>query len=103
MTATIHWLTMFEWTRWADQCPNEHDKNRLVPDVAYVGQNMADSWSSVNSPEKDLAGKMQMWYNEVCRTDLGSMFFSPIPEKTQPFHKGLAMQADVAFCFMPGA
>jgi hypothetical protein len=21
----------------------------------------------------------------------------------QPFHKGLAMQADVAFCFMPGA
>jgi hypothetical protein len=21
----------------------------------------------------------------------------------QPFHKGLAMQADVAFCFIPGA
>jgi len=26
---------------------------------------MADSWSSVNSPEKDLAGKVTSWYDEV--------------------------------------
>jgi hypothetical protein len=51
--------------RWTDQCPNEHDKNRLVPGFPYVGQNMADSWSSVNSPEKDLAGKVTGWYDEV--------------------------------------
>jgi hypothetical protein len=29
-----------------------------------------------------------------------STFFAT---QVQPFHKGLAMQADVAFCFMPGA
>jgi len=51
--------------RWTDQCPNGHDKNRLIPGFAYVGQNMADSWSSVNSPERDLAGKVTGWYDEV--------------------------------------
>jgi hypothetical protein len=51
--------------RWADQCPNAHDKNRLIPAFTYVGQNMADSWSSVNSPERDLAGKVNGWYEEV--------------------------------------
>lgn len=51
---------------WADQCPNGlHDKNRLSPGFQSVGQNMADSWSSVNSPEKSLADKVTGWYNEV--------------------------------------
>jgi hypothetical protein len=30
-------------------------------------------------------------------------FFVANTFQIQPFHKGLAMQADVAFCFMPGA
>ena len=51
--------------RWADQCPQGHDVNRLIPAFTYVGQNMADSWSSVNSPERDLAGKVNGWYEEV--------------------------------------
>ena len=51
--------------RWADQCPEDHDKNRLIPGFAYVGQNKADSWSSINSPERDLAGKVLAWYDEV--------------------------------------
>jgi len=51
--------------RWADQCPNEHDKNRLIPGFAFVGQNMADSWNSANKLDKDLAGKVTAWYDEV--------------------------------------
>jgi hypothetical protein len=31
------------------------------------------------------------------------IFFVAYTFQIQPFHKGLAMQADVAFCFMPGA
>ena len=38
---------------------------RLVPGFSYVGQNMADSWSSVNTPERDLATKVTGWYDEV--------------------------------------
>jgi hypothetical protein len=30
-------------------------------------------------------------------------FFVADTFQTQPFHKGLSMQADVAFSFMPGA
>jgi hypothetical protein len=30
-------------------------------------------------------------------------FFAANTFQIQPFHKGLAIQADVAFCFMPGA
>jgi hypothetical protein len=30
-------------------------------------------------------------------------FFVANTFQTQPFHEGLAMQADVALCFMPGA
>jgi hypothetical protein len=30
-------------------------------------------------------------------------FFDANTFQIQPFHKGLAMMADVAFCFMPGA
>jgi hypothetical protein len=33
----------------------------------------------------------------------GSTFFVTNTFQIQPFHKGLAMQADVVFCFMPGA
>jgi hypothetical protein len=51
--------------RWTDQCPSDHDKNRLIPGFSYVGQNMADSWSSVNTPERDLARKVTGWYDEV--------------------------------------
>jgi hypothetical protein len=28
-------------------------------------QNMADSWSSVNTPERSLANKVTAWYDEV--------------------------------------
>jgi hypothetical protein len=31
------------------------------------------------------------------------LFFVANTFQIQPFHKGLAMQADVAFCFMTGA
>jgi hypothetical protein len=34
---------------------------------------------------------------------LTSYFFVANTFQIQPFHKGLAKQADVAFCFMPGA
>jgi hypothetical protein len=51
--------------RWVDQCPNGHDKNRLVPGYPYVGQNMADSWSSANSADKAVETKVQAWYDEV--------------------------------------
>jgi len=51
--------------RWADQCPNDHDKNRLVPGYPYVGQNMADKWNSENSINKEVEEKVQSWYNEV--------------------------------------
>jgi hypothetical protein len=30
-------------------------------------------------------------------------FFVANTFQIQPFHKGLALQADVTFCFMPGA
>ena len=65
------WLEVLVFCcRWADQCPNAHDKNRLIPAFSYVGQNMADSWSSVNSPERDLAGKVNGWYEEVKKQTL---------------------------------
>jgi hypothetical protein len=32
-----------------------------------------------------------------------NIFFVANTFQIQPFHKGLALQADVAFCFMPGA
>jgi hypothetical protein len=51
--------------RWADQCPEDHDENRLIPGFDYVGQNIADSWSSVNNPDKNLVRKVTAWYDEV--------------------------------------
>lgn len=51
--------------RWADQCPQGHDKNRNVPSFSYVGQNIADSWGSINTPDKALADKVTAWYDEV--------------------------------------
>jgi hypothetical protein len=54
--------------RWADQCTKGHDKNRLSPGFDYVGQNIASSWSSANSPDKDVESKVQMWYDEVLIT-----------------------------------
>jgi hypothetical protein len=39
----------------------------------------------------------------VTRLRLTSFFFVANTFQIQPFHKGVAMQADVAFCFMPGA
>jgi hypothetical protein len=35
--------------------------------------------------------------------DVKQFFFVANTFQIQPFHIGLAMQADVAFCFMPGA
>jgi len=42
-----------------------HDKNRNVPSFSYVGQNIADSWGSINTPDKALADKVTAWYDEV--------------------------------------
>ena len=61
----IFCIKTFKNFRWADQCPEDHDKNRLIPGFAYVGQNKADSWSSVNSLERDLPAKITAWYDEV--------------------------------------
>jgi hypothetical protein len=33
--------------------------------MAYVGQNMADSWSSANNPDKNVKSSVQRWYDEV--------------------------------------
>ena len=52
--------------RWADQCPSHHDVNRKSPDFpSEPGQNLADSWSSVNSFDYNLADRIQSWYEEV--------------------------------------
>ena len=55
--------------RWADQCPEHqphpHDENRLIPGFSDVGQNIGTTWSRVNSPVRDLATKIEAWYEEV--------------------------------------
>ena len=60
---------------WADQCPDgswvvsdapPHDPNRntIVYD-GHIGQNMADSWNSVDNMDWGLSTKVQSWYDEV--------------------------------------
>ena len=55
--------------RWADQCPERqphpHDENRLIPGFSDVGQNIGTTWSRDNSPVRDLARKIEVWYEEV--------------------------------------
>lgn len=51
--------------RWAEQCPQGHDQERAIPGYTWVGQNIADSWSSVASVDKSLSNKISQWYNEV--------------------------------------
>ena len=52
--------------RWADQCPEYHDKNRRVLEFKQQpGQNMATAWNSRNDPDYELEKKIQSWYNEV--------------------------------------
>ena len=51
---------------WADQCPDGHDSNRqTIKYSGYIGQNMADSWSSRNNMYWGLGKKVQNWYDEV--------------------------------------
>ena len=53
--------------RWADQCPEYHDKNRRVLEFKQQpGQNMATAWNSRNDPDYELEKKIQSWYDEVC-------------------------------------
>ena len=75
-----------KFLRWADQCPNEHDKNRLIPGFAYVGQNKADSWSSANLLDKDLAGKVTAWYDEVIRFAFTLLLINMKLEDTQYYY-----------------
>jgi hypothetical protein len=58
-------LTIPTFFRWADQCPVDHDVNRLSPGFDYVGQNMASFWSSAVLPNKVVENMVQMWYDEV--------------------------------------
>ena len=52
--------------RWADQCPEYHDKNRRVLEFEQQpGQNMATAWNSRNDPDYELEKKIQSWYDEV--------------------------------------
>ena len=52
--------------RWADQCPQNHDKNRRSPMFQFEpGQNIADQWSSENSFDWDLEERVQDWYDEA--------------------------------------
>ena len=52
--------------RWADQCPEYHDKNRRVLEFKQQpGQNMATAWNSRNDPDYELERKIQSWYDEV--------------------------------------
>lgn len=52
--------------RWADQCPEYHDKNRRVLEFKQQpGQNMATAWNSRNDPDYELEKKIQSWYDEV--------------------------------------
>ena len=52
-------------SRWADQCSDDHDKNRKVPEFGYVGQNLASGSFTANVIDKDLEARVQMWYDEV--------------------------------------
>ena len=51
--------------RWTDQCVSGHDHNRRVPSEKFVGQNYAETSSSVNSGVTDYTKFVQMWYDEV--------------------------------------
>jgi type IV secretory pathway VirB3-like protein len=44
-----------------------------------------------------------VYHEWVRRVGVNRFFWGANTFQIQPFHKGLAMQADVAFCFMPGA
>lgn len=51
--------------RWADQCPEYHDENRMSPDFAdEPGQNMADIWTSYEA-DVDLEQRIGDWYAEI--------------------------------------
>ena len=52
-------------SRWADQCNGDYDKNRLVPAFPNVGQNVGTATNKLNTDDKELATKIQEWYNEV--------------------------------------
>lgn len=51
--------------RWANQCPQNHDENRMSPDFDHdPGQNMANIWTS-HQEEVDLQQRIEDWYSEI--------------------------------------
>jgi hypothetical protein len=82
-------------------------KSYLVSSGQASGQtNNFDTWPpfSRGALAKIMAEK---WYNNlsIIIIDCNQLVFFFVAKtfQIQPSHKGLAMQADVAFCFMPGA
>ena len=56
--------------RWADQCPEYHDKNRVIAGFdkyPYVGQNIADTWNYIYLSDRGYEQKVTAWYDEVCK------------------------------------
>merc|ERR1712029_849249 len=46
------------------QAPHDPNRNTIVYD-GHIGQNMADSWNSVDNMDWGLSTKVQSWYDEV--------------------------------------
>merc|ERR1711950_127592 len=46
------------------QAPHDPNRNTIVYD-GHIGQNVADSWNSVDNMDWGLSTKVQSWYDEV--------------------------------------